>query len=431
MKPKISNLKKYLQEVYPKLSNLRGNFEGNLVKKDDFEEKFILQNLEKIFLKYRGYTFALPNPGEYVIMYCSGGLDSTILWAYLMDIFKLKVIPFHFQAKIKSENESFNFFSNYYKKLYPKFYQEPYFPKYKYDFLLNTPHLTKLSQDLSMLAPNFFKTKDNLLLNFIHPVTRMGVYAVKAFEHALFLQYEKNIKVRTIFTGLIPEDTLVARESTLTISRSLNLFLCLLMGDFSWQFTSLALEPKYLLTKKDLILFAQKKNIPAEHTWSCQNNHRYHCGNCVICGQRKRIFELAKIPDKTLYEKPKPTGSIQINLGIKKIARKSANFMRSIIKKINMQNFSGTSRITLKKGVLLKRVNNVTQVTWLENDTLQSAKLNITAEYLIKQLKGRELNLAEITKLFQKKYPSATSAEVLSFIQEGLGGYLEIASKIK
>lgn len=431
MKSNSSKLKNYLNQVYPALSLFRGNFKGELVKQNDFEDKFILQNLEKIFLKYRGFTFHLPKPGEYVIMYCSGGLDSTILWAYLMDKFKMKVIPFHFRSKNKGENRSFDFFCKLYSEKYPECFQTPYFPGYEYDFSLNLPHLTKLSRDISMFAPNFLKANDRLLLNFIHPVTRMGVYAIKAFEYALLSQYEKNIKIRTVFTGIVPEDTLVARESTLTISRSLNLFLCLLMGDFSWQFTSLALEPKYLLTKKDLVLFAQKQNIPVELSWSCQNNNRYHCGSCVICRQRKRIYKIAKIPDKTIYEKPKPVSAIHLNLGIKKIVRTSTKFISNLIKKLNIQNFSDTSRITLKKGVLLKRVNNVTHVSWIEEDTLQSARLNRTAEFIIEYLQKKALNMEEITALLQKKYPyedKVIKSDVVSFVQEGLGKYLEVVT---
>jgi len=52
-----------------------------------------IQTIENFFIKKRGYIFKMPSPKKPVILLLSGGLDSIISWALLMEIYQLVVHP--------------------------------------------------------------------------------------------------------------------------------------------------------------------------------------------------------------------------------------------------------------------------------------------------------------------------------------------------
>jgi len=58
------------------------------------EDLELLEILERILIRKRGYVIKIPPRGSNVVACMSGGLDSTINLAILMEEFGLKVYPF-------------------------------------------------------------------------------------------------------------------------------------------------------------------------------------------------------------------------------------------------------------------------------------------------------------------------------------------------
>ncbi len=55
-------------------------------------------------------------------------------------------------------------------------------------------------------------------------------------------------------------------------------------------------------TKADIVALGATLGVPFEHTWSCYEGREIHCGRCGTCVERKEAFQLAGVPDPTLYE---------------------------------------------------------------------------------------------------------------------------------
>ena len=49
-------------------------------------------------------------------------------------------------------------------------------------------------------------------------------------------------------------------------------------------------------------------NVPYKETWSCYEGREVHCGLCGTCTERKEAFELAGVPDPTIYRETANTG---------------------------------------------------------------------------------------------------------------------------
>ena len=85
----------------------------NELKKRDLEEPDLIKLIEKYLKAKRGIVITLPKPNTPVILLLSGGLDSTVVWAYLMDVFKLQVYPVFLrrgQKRVRFEEESVDYF---------------------------------------------------------------------------------------------------------------------------------------------------------------------------------------------------------------------------------------------------------------------------------------------------------------------------------
>jgi 7-cyano-7-deazaguanine synthase len=54
-------------------------------------------------------------------------------------------------------------------------------------------------------------------------------------------------------------------------------------------------------TKGDIVALGAQLGVPFENTWSCYEGADIHCGLCGTCVERKEAFELAGVPDPTVY----------------------------------------------------------------------------------------------------------------------------------
>lgn len=55
-------------------------------------------------------------------------------------------------------------------------------------------------------------------------------------------------------------------------------------------------------TKAEIAALGQTLNAPMELTWSCYNGGALHCGRCGTCVERAEAFHLAGVKDPTAYE---------------------------------------------------------------------------------------------------------------------------------
>jgi 7-cyano-7-deazaguanine synthase len=62
------------------------------------------------------------------------------------------------------------------------------------------------------------------------------------------------------------------------------------------------LTPYLEWTKADIARRGAALDVPFENTWSCYKGGRLHCGRCGTCVERREAFQLAGVPDPTLYE---------------------------------------------------------------------------------------------------------------------------------
>lgn len=252
-----------------------------------FENPELLKDIESVIQKNRGYIYKLPLKGSSVVSSLSGGADSTVTVAILLEEFGLDVYPYFVKRSQRNSGEewkSVEYFSNFFKKRYPDQYHDP--------LVMEVPNP---ASEIKHLLTH------ELLGNVGHPM-RNSIIMGYGTQYAFALS-AKGVKVRDIFCSFVSSDGDYLYHSTLTAMRSLMLHTCVDMGDFSWQITSLALERElgYYFDKDVLVKWAYEHDIPLEKTWTCYENASVHCGVCEACYDRKRSFEEANVPDKTKY----------------------------------------------------------------------------------------------------------------------------------
>ncbi len=60
--------------------------------------------------------------------------------------------------------------------------------------------------------------------------------------------------------------------------------------------------PLIWMKKYEIVKLGTRLKVPWELTWSCYEGNERHCGICPTCRARVDAFELAKVPDPTIYE---------------------------------------------------------------------------------------------------------------------------------
>ncbi|MDQ3814639.1 MAG: 7-cyano-7-deazaguanine synthase QueC [Armatimonadota bacterium] len=53
--------------------------------------------------------------------------------------------------------------------------------------------------------------------------------------------------------------------------------------------------------KHDIVALGARLGVPFADTWSCYEGRELHCGRCGTCVERKEAFQLAGVPDPTVY----------------------------------------------------------------------------------------------------------------------------------
>lgn len=273
---------------------IRKSIEGHKL-----EDPEVLQSVNSIFRRKRGYVFRMPKKGSKVISLMSGGLDTTVVTALLLDKYQFEVYPIHFirtlpAANPKSMARSVDFFSDLFKKKYGSRFHDVI--KLPLQFPAKKTETAILSVGQVILNN---KTGQRKGIPF-----QPSAFAHEIVNYIYTLNLKEQKAIRTIFAATLVSNTNWFAYETLTAYRVLNLEVCTMLSDFSWQITAFPIERElgWCMDKQDLIREGIRLNLPLEHTFTCQKDFRYQCGRCIVCIQRRIGFKEAGINDKTIYE---------------------------------------------------------------------------------------------------------------------------------
>ena len=282
-----------------KLPEQSSNIISSLLEKLRLEDVQLIGSIETILKAKRGYVYKIPNKLESVIVLMSGGLDTSLMTGILLDKYQLNIYPLFLnrgQRRARKEIKACKLFIKEYKKRYPSLIHDlkimdTFIPPYE----IRWP-LTNVSNELVES-----KSKRRKGIPVYTPL--MANFAV---QYAYYLGITQNIHIRNIFCGFMKEESNYMIYETLTAIRLINLQICALTGDYSWQFTSLALEKElgFHLGKSNFIKWGMDRKLPVEKTWSCYYGYSYQCGNCEGCWLRQESFKKAQKIDPTVYRKP-------------------------------------------------------------------------------------------------------------------------------
>lgn len=247
-------------------------------------------DIDNILLDGRGFVSKRPK-SKCVVMIVSGGLDSVITSARLIEDYELELFPLHIhrgQTNTNAENKSVDYFTKFFQK---KYGENRFHTPMKIS--VNVPPY-EFKQDL---IP-YTKEKGHPMRD--PTMQLLGVqYAVAASQ-----KYSKDI--RTVYCAIVPEDYFP--HSTLQGLRVNTLNACVNMGDWEWQISSPNIDP-FLSSepfgKVQEIEWAMKHGIPVGKTISCNNASEktsyLACGNCTSCSRRSEAFTNAGFTDPTRY----------------------------------------------------------------------------------------------------------------------------------
>lgn len=59
--------------------------------------------------------------------------------------------------------------------------------------------------------------------------------------------------------------------------------------------------PLLHMSKAQIVSLGHSLGVPFGETWTCYKGGEHHCGKCGSCRERKEAFEIAGVPDPTIY----------------------------------------------------------------------------------------------------------------------------------
>jgi hypothetical protein len=249
-----------------------------------FEDTNLLAFCDAYLKNRRGAPFSIPRPGDAIVVSFSGGIDSTITLGYLLEL-GFEVFPYYVLGADgeRRELESIKFLS--------RWFREKYKPNFRW--------------------PVFFEPNDPILrlprLRYRY-ILHMPVMMILGLQYASLLSDRLLRNITTVVHSFTADDAKIAGSpATLTMQRLLTV-----LADFgpdplrekmhlqplSWQQTAFPMEREWgcYLEKAALIRIGTELGLPLEHTRSCSQPAKTHCGTCYPCKRRKEAW--AKTPSK-------------------------------------------------------------------------------------------------------------------------------------
>lgn len=257
-----------------------------IVTSNKDEQSYVIEDLDNLLFRRRGYIFKKPKAKESIVFIVSGGLDSTIALYRVLDDLKCTVYPLYIKRGARSESseiESIEFYVSLFRK----------------SFKHNLKKLTVIESEVppKVLKSNITK---NRLSTIGHPM-RNAVLQSIAIQFAVAKSNEDKVELKTVMTAISPDDMLP--HCSLVALRAQTVLACIDNGDWSWQVTSPNLETELwgVITKADSIKYAVEHNIPLDRTYTCTQMPDVACGICPECHLRLEAFEAAGVKDPIMY----------------------------------------------------------------------------------------------------------------------------------
>jgi 7-cyano-7-deazaguanine synthase in queuosine biosynthesis len=266
------------------------------ILKNPINNKITIDSIEKILIKRRGYVFKIPKKNEPVIALISGGMDTLVVIAILLHVYKLRVFPLFINRKLPHEKrvkESIKFFTKYFKRKYPSLYNDPF------EIVLSIPP-TEIKNEIIAKENDIIKNQNRKGVPM-----QPSIYANNALLYSKYLESKYKVKAKSIFGGWLPSNSEWYGYESFTSLRSIMLNLCIVDDDFTWQFTSLAMEKElgFYFDKDTLVKIGNDLKVEMEKSWTCFKGDRHQCGKCPPCWMRRNAFKKARVTDKTIYKK--------------------------------------------------------------------------------------------------------------------------------
>jgi len=251
-----------------------------------------VKDMDNLLIKKRGYVSKMPE-NKRAVMIVSGGLDSIITSARLIEDYDLELFPLHVdrgQRNRLAEQASVDYYDEYMSKRYGE-------GKYHKTVTINVnvPPVEFKNDLTTYMATKGHPARDSIML-------LLGV------EYAVAVSEKTGIPVKTVFSANVFDDPFP--HCTLDSLRADTINACVNLGDWGWLLTSPNADP-YLTEsqfgKVEEIKWADEHSFPMEKTASCyeisKDGSAVACGECKACVRRKEAFKLAGVTDLTNYQK--------------------------------------------------------------------------------------------------------------------------------
>lgn len=213
-----------------------------------------------------------------IVMICSGGLDSTILYYYEKSLGN-EIIPINFSYGSKHNHEE----RERAKKL--------------------IPNLRFIDIDLSFLKSSLLSGDNQESIPHGHYAAENMKSTVVPFRNGIMLSYAIGIaeseKADCVMLGSHAGDHAIYPDCRPEFTKAISD-----AAKFGTYNNIQVISPFNHFTKGDIV--AMGKEIGIEdimyETWSCYEGLNIHCGKCGSCNERKEAFIIGKVVDKTLYK---------------------------------------------------------------------------------------------------------------------------------
>ena len=245
-----------------------------------------LKRLEDVILSKRETLFRKPQKGEGIVFIVSGGLDSTTALARVLEEFDAEIYPLYIQRGARAEEKELESL-HYYLDLFAK--------KHK--------NLHKLEILTAEVPPAKYKsTIPEEQLKTIGHTMRNSMLQSYAVQYAVSVGHRDNIRIRTVFTSLVPDDDFP--HCRLIALRAETIMVCIDGDDWSWPVTSPLLEAELWgwVDKAMSIQYAVEKDIALSHTYTCTDSSDVACGVCPACIERLNAFKTSGHRDPIRYQ---------------------------------------------------------------------------------------------------------------------------------
>ena len=289
-------------------SNISASRFKNKLLKNPYENPSLIKLVDDFFISHRGYTSKPLGTQDHVILLYSGGVDSTVAWAYLLANTQVNVYPLILNRgtnRKKKELNSSYYFHQYFTQKYPtKNVLKP--------FNLSTELIPKEVERLfakDKIHPQaMLKYTDGQtgIFDYAHAtgITPFIMYLYPAL-YASILEYKYGIHVNSIVSAINASDGSPVSSQTYTSLKIANLSLVTATNKKSWNLKSLFIDFEDLVwyEKIDVMKLGYSLNLPLHKTWSCYYSNRRQCGQCATCKNRQHAYKTLGIKDNTNYIK--------------------------------------------------------------------------------------------------------------------------------